>query len=307
MTQTIDYTTLADEALIDLLLTQEDRLPRAAADEFVRRGVPIAPRLVGILDDEALWSDDGLRRWAVVHAFFLLAHMQPPGALEVLLRAHGRAESRGIDWITLDASAMLAAFGPSAIPRLKEAVLNSRLNTWTRTSALQAISEIGHQQAESRDVALSLLREVGRDAAEDSDLRTSAGYNLLSFALPEDRTLVESLAGDFVYNEYDVDEVYSGRPAYPEPESVHWMRFYDPAEIEERQARWSDEAKRREGREEKQAQEPAHPWANVPDDPFIPPPPRDEPPPPFRAGPKVGRNDPCPCASGKKFKKCCGR
>lgn len=25
-----------------------------------------------------------------------------------------------------------------------------------------------------------------------------------------------------------------------------------------------------------------------------------------RAMPKVGRNDPCPCGSGKKFKKCCG-
>ena len=26
-----------------------------------------------------------------------------------------------------------------------------------------------------------------------------------------------------------------------------------------------------------------------------------------REGPKVGRNDPCPCGSGKKFKKCCGK
>lgn len=26
-----------------------------------------------------------------------------------------------------------------------------------------------------------------------------------------------------------------------------------------------------------------------------------------RKGPKVGRNDPCPCGSGKKYKKCCGR
>ena len=25
-----------------------------------------------------------------------------------------------------------------------------------------------------------------------------------------------------------------------------------------------------------------------------------------QAGPKVGRNDPCPCGSGKKYKKCCG-
>jgi preprotein translocase subunit SecA len=28
---------------------------------------------------------------------------------------------------------------------------------------------------------------------------------------------------------------------------------------------------------------------------------------PVRTGPKVGRNDPCPCNSGKKYKQCCGR
>ena len=26
-----------------------------------------------------------------------------------------------------------------------------------------------------------------------------------------------------------------------------------------------------------------------------------------RAGPRVGRNEPCPCGSGKKYKKCCGK
>jgi SEC-C motif domain protein len=30
------------------------------------------------------------------------------------------------------------------------------------------------------------------------------------------------------------------------------------------------------------------------------------PPPPVTRAPKVGRNDPCPCGSGKKHKKCCG-
>jgi preprotein translocase subunit SecA len=28
---------------------------------------------------------------------------------------------------------------------------------------------------------------------------------------------------------------------------------------------------------------------------------------PVRRGPKIGRNDPCPCGSGKKYKHCCGR
>jgi SEC-C motif-containing protein len=26
-----------------------------------------------------------------------------------------------------------------------------------------------------------------------------------------------------------------------------------------------------------------------------------------REAPKIGRNDPCPCGSGKKYKRCCGR
>ncbi|MBO8093926.1 MAG: SEC-C domain-containing protein, partial [Prosthecochloris sp.] len=26
-----------------------------------------------------------------------------------------------------------------------------------------------------------------------------------------------------------------------------------------------------------------------------------------RQGDKIGRNDPCPCGSGKKYKKCCGQ
>ena len=28
---------------------------------------------------------------------------------------------------------------------------------------------------------------------------------------------------------------------------------------------------------------------------------------PVRTGPKVGRNDPCSCGSGKKYKNCCGK
>jgi preprotein translocase subunit SecA len=27
---------------------------------------------------------------------------------------------------------------------------------------------------------------------------------------------------------------------------------------------------------------------------------------PVRTGPKIGRNDPCTCGSGKKYKNCCG-
>jgi len=28
---------------------------------------------------------------------------------------------------------------------------------------------------------------------------------------------------------------------------------------------------------------------------------------PVKVEPKIGRNEPCPCGSGKKYKKCCGK
>jgi preprotein translocase subunit SecA len=38
----------------------------------------------------------------------------------------------------------------------------------------------------------------------------------------------------------------------------------------------------------------------------MPPPPPNAPKVPVRVGPKIGRNDPCPCGSGKKYKNCHG-
>ena len=52
--------------------------------------------------------------------------------------------------------------------------------------------------------------------------------------------------------------------------------FYDPDEADRREKQWEEE-------DSLEALEP-----------FV----RDQ--------PKVGRNDPCPCGSGRKFKRCCG-
>ncbi|MGQ0525498.1 MAG: SEC-C metal-binding domain-containing protein [Betaproteobacteria bacterium] len=67
--------------------------------------------------------------------------------------------------------------------------------------------------------------------------------------------------------------------------------FYAPAEIERRQQRWEGEDAHG-GEDELEdsdlfAEEPIAPH--------------------FRKTPKIGRNDPCPCGSGKKYKKCCLR
>jgi preprotein translocase subunit SecA len=72
-------------------------------------------------------------------------------------------------------------------------------------------------------------------------------------------------------------------------ESVRFLFLMQPARPEE-------EAKQIERRQRQQQQ-------NLQ---FQAGPARAEPPKPVRAGAKVGRNDPCPCGSGKKYKKCHG-
>jgi uncharacterized protein YecA (UPF0149 family) len=56
---------------------------------------------------------------------------------------------------------------------------------------------------------------------------------------------------------------------------------------------WEDEAP-----EDAEALEPI--WAAPPDDAA-----HEAPGAAHRPSPKVGRNDPCPCGSGKKYKRCC--
>ncbi len=63
------YQNLDDDELIDLLFTEEDRLPRAAVDEFMRRGERIVLPLSKIVSKSYPWTK-ALPEWgAVVHAF----------------------------------------------------------------------------------------------------------------------------------------------------------------------------------------------------------------------------------------------
>jgi preprotein translocase subunit SecA len=73
-------------------------------------------------------------------------------------------------------------------------------------------------------------------------------------------------------------------------EAVRFLFLMQPARPEE-------EAKQIERRQRRQQQELQYQTG----------PAQAEAPKPVRAGAKIGRNEPCPCGSGKKYKKCCGK
>ena len=72
-------------------------------------------------------------------------------------------------------------------------------------------------------------------------------------------------------------------------ETIRYLFLIQPAKPED-EAR---EIERRQRRQQQQLQYQTGPA-------------QAEAPKPVRAGAKIGRNDPCPCGSGKKYKKCCG-
>lgn len=80
-----DYQNLTDDKLLALLFTEEDHLPRAAVEEFVRRGGMIKP-LSEIVSEQYSWTKEYPEWWAVVHATFILSAIGGKGVILPLLR-----------------------------------------------------------------------------------------------------------------------------------------------------------------------------------------------------------------------------
>jgi len=317
MAPTAEFAAFTDQALLDLLASEEDRVPRAAVDEILRRGPSMAPRLVEILEDEHSWNAALPRWWAVVHAAYLLAALQPPGALDVLIEALEHADEFEVEWITAEARSLLGSFGPPAIPALTSLALDPQGSESFRSLLCEALARIGHQHVEVRGEVLPVLRQIASDEFEESDVRAFAGCLLLDFALPEDRELVLSVADGWFFTRKHAEEIYDLHAPPRTTPSDDWMEFYEPARIAERQEHWKAEDLAREQAEERppMIQNKGATLQDLDLDPGVPLPedlsgsiPEDEIlPTPIRAEPKPGRNDPCPCGSGKKYKKCCGR
>ena len=68
----MDYQKFNDEELISLLFTQENRLPLAAVDEFIRRGERMVKPLSDIVSEQYRWTRDMPEWWAVFHAEYIL-------------------------------------------------------------------------------------------------------------------------------------------------------------------------------------------------------------------------------------------
>ncbi len=289
---------LSATQLIDRLIGDEDRVPRNLIDECARRGEAMTECVGRALDEGRFWNDGPTMGewWLALHAAMILGLIdsEPAGLLlaRFMRRISEEKDEDLQDWLAGSWPALFRNKPGTAVEAAREVCMDRTLGWFARVDAGEVVVEAARRRGgEDLDQALAWVAGMVADRQEDRDLRFSAACTLLDFPRAQYRGLLEDLAAEQsaaerFFSVEDIRDAYaacregSDRERFKDP----WS-FYSPACIDERQRRWAEEAAAEEQRERA-----------LPESDAI-----------SRSGAtfKVGRNDPCPCGSGKKYKKCC--
>lgn len=306
MTDTLTYDRHTDEALLDLLVTEEDRLPRSAVDEFVARGERMAERLTDLVADPKAWQAELPAFWAPIHATFILGAIGGAGVVPALICAMEQAEAQDCDWVTGELPSIMGRLGAPARPPLTTLLNDRSRSPYLRATAAEALAAATLYESADSDSVFGLLGARQADVAEDEDLRDIVGNILLDFRRSEQKDTLMAFAQEqerkhhhnpmfpLAFSERDIDEAFAKTTPTLMDYTHDWLAFYNPEAIAQRQARWADEELAREQDELTEEDLLDEDLDDIlPQIPVV------------RSEPKIGRNDPCPCGSGKKYKKCC--
>lgn len=290
--------------LMGLITTLCDRVPRALVDEAARRGAKLLPLLAAHLADDRNWGESANIGdwWALLHSIMILGAMDEPRAAPLLAGLFERLcsdpDNDLWDWLAGYWPALFSNKRGYATAHLRAIAADRGLNWPGRIHALECVLEAAAVAgSDALDHALDWAAAFAADSAEEEYMRMTTGQVLLSLPRERHRALLEELVRVQIEQKhwimhFDSSEIERALQRGDDPE---WSRFDNPwqfyahEQILERQRRWSAEDD-----------------LDVADDHDFPAGSNSTMDLPYvRATDKIGRNDPCSCGSGKKYKKCC--
>ncbi len=291
--------------LIDIMITHEDRVPRNVIDECARRGESMLDALTPIAQPDNENDSPGYW-WLRLHAVMILGLMPGEAAGHLLVAFihglnQGEKDEDLQDWLSGYWPALLRNTPPEVTALLHDLCSDKKMDWYLRTNITEAVLSGAHQQGGTiLEEALDWAAQFTVDEEEDWNYRFSTANNLLSYPRERHHGLIMKLSSRehglaAFFDEENVNQAYARGTDIPIPDgfSDPW-KFYDQKEIEQRQRRWQEESLE---------------WENSNDsldDVLFPDNGRHDFQEPYqRETPKTGRNEPCPCGSGKKYKKCC--
>ena len=299
-----EFATSAPSELLDRLLREGDRAPMELVDACAARGDAMVAALRGVIDGEMSW-DGGVQGewWLLLHAVFILGRIPSESAGLLLVHLMRSMDEHGDpnlqDWVAGDWPALFANKPESVMAAVHGLVTDASLDWYIRCQGVDVLLDAGLRGGgQSLEEAIDRVADLTRDETDEWLFRISTACTLLGFPRERIRPLLEAMAqeeqrrqaengygfvGMFVAK--DVESAFvraTDEPDWRRRGGDPW-RFYNPDAIAARQQRWHEEDQ----------------CASVQDSHW------DAALTYVRAAPKVGRNEPCPCGSGKKYKRCC--
>ena len=286
-------TTLSYHPPVDQLLRLEEPRRHGTKVDYKALGLghEHVSELIRMATDEALHTAPTTSRlvWAPVHAWWALAEMRATEAISPLLSLLRRVEENDDDWVSEDVPCVLAKIGPAALGPLTEYLADPGYGEWARVAAAKAIGLIGEEHpAVYDDCVARLCAQLEQFAGQTEVLNAFLISPLLDLHAAQAAPFMEK-----AFAAGCVDEMVQG-----DWEDVQIELGLKQCREHPRKPNMLTELGDR-----LRATIAAHP-----DTPLDSPLSSSEEPWDSTAEPiEVGRNDPCPCGSGRKFKKCCGK
>ena len=270
-------TAKSPDALINRLVHLGTFTDRETIDSILEMKEETRPLLIDLLYDYDTWDSEGdYASWAPICIIHLLSAMgESREAAEAVADSIREYYDETGDWITEDAYNALSGFGAEAFEPISKMVLDRGMEEFCRSAAANAlflISKDAGTDFMKRSIEIIKNAIMEEEDSEDDTVRTLLTEDLSDFKDPDSLDFIKSLfqkdlidTGIIEFEE--VMEIYSG-----ESDELGDLSRRDPLGI------FAKDSKEYYRRTEHS------PWTDRR---------------------RNGRNDPCPCGSGKKFKKCC--
>jgi|GEM_PF-2858394 len=298
------------------LVTYVPVFQREACLAAIARREESVPHLISSIEWAADNSEEAVAQDYMIHlyAVHLLAELREDMAYGPIVRM---ARSPSVDDLLGDTvtdrlSSILAAVCGDKLDPIKEIVLDSDAGEYARGAAVRAFGALAFESRLTREelaiLFTNLVETLPRDPGHHWDCiaSTAAEFRLAEILPAIQKLYEEDLTDPFFWSLEDV-ETEIAKPFNPNDpnlerefgpftsavEEMEWWAAFDPRENE---PFIEEEGEANYGAHEVPSQfvVPAKIPETIPATPIR------------REAPKVGRNDPCSCGSGKKFKKCCG-
>jgi hypothetical protein len=298
-----------ENVLQELRYLKTGHFPRAALEAAIAQREAVTPYLLQALEDaprmlERLVAEEDYM--LPLYAFYLLAQFRETRAYPLIVAFFSQPGELPLDmtgdFVTEDLGRVLASVSGGDTALMKTLIEDPYVNEYTRSAAMGGLISLFVEDAMTREAVIAYFRELFQGGLERD--YSHAWNALVSYSnalypaelLPEIR---QAFADDLV-DEGFIDLPWIERTLNAgQAETLARLRanrYYHYVEDTIQEIEW---------------------WAC-----FQPPRPKPSPAPPHRLSPassaatprlapppkkKVGRNDPCPCGSGRKYKHCCGK